>query len=276
MSLWLVMLAAGAVTFAIRFSFIGAAGRFDAPAWFVRALRFVPVAALSALVWPDLIFVNGTLSMTGPRLAAGLIAAPERLEEGLHRGLVEAARVRKPELPWEKRARFVSEFGVSDYDASVLANDLALASYFEIAARGAKKPKNVANWILNDLQSAISSASVGIAECPVAPHALDELVNLIDSGAINSKQGKEVFAEMFSTGKSAATIVEEKGLKQESDTGAIEVFVDQAIAANPGSVADFKAGKVSALNFLKGQVMKLSKGKANPALAGEILEKKLS
>ncbi|NDG71645.1 MAG: Asp-tRNA(Asn)/Glu-tRNA(Gln) amidotransferase subunit GatB [Proteobacteria bacterium] len=190
--------------------------------------------------------------------------------------LVEAALARKPELPWEKRARFVSEFGVSDYDASVLANDLALASYFETAARGAKKPKNVANWILNDLQSAISSASVSIAECPVAPHALDELVNLIDSGAINSKQGKEVFAEMFNSGKSAAAIVEEKGLKQESDTGAIEVFVDEAIAANPGPVADFKAGKVSALNFLKGQVMKLSKGKANPALAGEILEKKLS
>jgi aspartyl-tRNA(Asn)/glutamyl-tRNA(Gln) amidotransferase subunit B len=190
--------------------------------------------------------------------------------------LVEAARSRKPELPWEKRARFVSEFGVSDYDASVLANDLALAAYFETAARGAKKPKNIANWILNDLQSAISSASVGIAECPVAPHALDELVNLIDSGAINSKQGKEVFAEMFSSGKPASVIVEEKGLKQESDTGAIEVFVDQAIAANPGSVADFKAGKISALNFLKGQVMKLSKGKANPGLAGEILEKKLS
>lgn len=190
--------------------------------------------------------------------------------------LVEAAKARKPELPWEKRARFVADFGVSDYDASVLANDLALASYFETAARGAKKPKNVANWILNDLQSAMSAASLGIAECPVAPHALDELVNLIDSGTINSKQGKEVFAEMFSTGKAAAAIVEEKGLKQESDTGAIEAFVDQAIAANPGPVADYKAGKTSALNFLKGQVMKLSKGKANPALAGEILEKKLS
>jgi aspartyl-tRNA(Asn)/glutamyl-tRNA(Gln) amidotransferase subunit B len=190
--------------------------------------------------------------------------------------LVEAAMARKPELPWEKRARFVSEFGVSDYDASVLANDLALASYFETAARGAKKPKNVANWILNDLQSAISSASIGIAECPVAPHALDELVNLIDAGSINSKQGKEVFAEMFSTGKSATAIVDEKGLKQESDTSAIEAFVDEAIATNPGPVADYKAGKVSALNFLKGQVMKLSKGKANPALAGEILEKKLS
>jgi aspartyl-tRNA(Asn)/glutamyl-tRNA(Gln) amidotransferase subunit B len=189
--------------------------------------------------------------------------------------IVEAARLRKPELPWEKRTRFVRDFGVSDYDASVLANDLALASYFESAARGAKKPKNVANWIINDLLSAMSAASLTIANCPIAPSSLDELVNLIDSGSINSKQGKEVFAEMFSTGKSAAAIVEEKGLKQESDTGAIEAFVDEVIAANPGPVADFKTGKASALNFLKGQVMKLSKGKANPALAGEILEKKL-
>ena len=190
--------------------------------------------------------------------------------------IVEAARLRKPELPWEKRARFVSDFGVSDYDASVLANDLALASYFETAARGAKKPKNVANWIINDLLSAMSAASLTIANCPIAPSSLDELVNLIDAGSINSKQGKEVFAEMFSTGKSASVIVEEKGLKQESDTGAIEAFVDEVIAANPGPVADFKTGKASALNFLKGQVMKLSKGKANPALAGEILEKKLA
>jgi aspartyl-tRNA(Asn)/glutamyl-tRNA(Gln) amidotransferase subunit B len=176
--------------------------------------------------------------MSYPHIAARLYQEPWLMLPGRYQELCrgfEAARTRKPELPWEKRARFVADFGVSDYDAAVLANDLALASYFETAAKGAKKPKNVANWILNDLQSAISSASVGIAECPVAPHALDELVNLIDSGAINSKQGKEVFAEMFSTGKSAATIVEEKGLKQESDTGAIEVFVDQAIAANPGN-----------------------------------------
>ena len=157
----------------------------------------------------------------------------------------------------------------------MLANDLAMASYFEVAARGAKKPKHIANWILNDLQSALSSAALSIAECPIAPDALDALVNLIDSGSINSKQGKVVFSEMFTSGKPAALIVEEKGLKQESDSGTIEVFVDEAIAAHPASVADYKSGKVSALNFLKGQVMKLSKGKANPALAGEILEKKL-
>ena len=189
--------------------------------------------------------------------------------------LVAAARARQPELPWDKRARFIADFGVSEYDASVLANDLDLAAYFETAAKGAKKPKNVANWILNDLQSAIASASLGIRECPVPPERLDELVNLIDAGTINSRQGKEVFAEMFATGKNAAAIVGEKGLSQVSDTGAIEALADEVIAANPGPAADYRSGKTSALNFLKGQLMKLSKGKANPAIAGDILEKKL-
>ena len=190
--------------------------------------------------------------------------------------LLEEAAARMPELPWDKRARFVADYGVSDYDAAILANDLDLSAYFESAARGARKPKSVANWILNDLQSALSGASLRIGDCPLAPEALDELVNLIDAGTISSKQGKEVFAEMFSGGKPAAVIVEEKGLKQESNAGAIEALADEVIAANPGPVADYKSGKTSALNFLKGQVMKLSKGKANPAMAGEILEKKLA
>jgi aspartyl-tRNA(Asn)/glutamyl-tRNA(Gln) amidotransferase subunit B len=190
--------------------------------------------------------------------------------------LVAAARERLPELPWDKRARFVADYGVSEYDAGVLANDLDLAAYFETAAKGAKKPKNIANWILNDLQSALSAQSLAIGDCPIPPAALDELVNLIDSGTINGKQGKDVFAEMFATKKPAAVIVEEKGLKQVSDTGAIEAFCDEVIAANPGPAADYRAGKEAALNFLKGQVMKLSKGKANPGVAGEILEKKLA
>lgn len=190
--------------------------------------------------------------------------------------LVAAARSRMPELPWDKRARFVADYGVSDYDAGVLANDLALASYFETAAKGAKKPKNIANWILNDLQSTLSAASATIGDCPIPPAALDELVNLIESGAISGKQGKEVFAEMFATKKPAAAIVAEQGLRQVSDTGAIEAFCDEVIAANPGPVAEYRAGKTSVINFLKGQVMKLSKGKANPGLAGEIMEKKLT
>jgi len=189
--------------------------------------------------------------------------------------LLADAGARVPELPKAKRTRFVKQYQVSPYDASVLANDLDLARYFEAAVKGAKKPKNVANWILNDLQNALSSAGKTINDCPIPPEALDELVNLIDSRQISGKQGKDVFAEMFASGKGAAVIVKEKGIEQLSDASVIDELCDQVIAANPKPAADFKAGHVASLNFLKGQVMKLSKGKANPQLAGEILEKKL-
>src|SRR6266571_3955644 len=189
--------------------------------------------------------------------------------------LVADVREHVPELPKAKRARFVEQYQVSPYDAGVLANDLELARYFEAAAKGAKKSKNVANWILNDLQNALSTAGKTISDCPIPPEALDELVNLIDSGKISGKQGKEVFAEMFASGKDAAAIVKEKSIEQLSDASAIEKFCDEVIAANPKPAADFKAGNTASLNFLKGQVIKLSKGKANPQLAGEILESKL-
>ena len=189
--------------------------------------------------------------------------------------LAEEVRSRIPELPRAKRARFVEQYQVSAYDAGVLADDLDLAHYFETAAKGAKKPKNIANWILNDLQSALSQAGKTINDCPIPPAVLDELVTLIDSGKISGKQGKEVFADMFATGRSASVIVKEKGLEQLSDTGALESIVDEVIAKNPKPAADFRAGNAASLNFLKGQVMKLSKGKANPQLAGEILERKL-
>ena len=189
--------------------------------------------------------------------------------------LLAEVRQRVPELPKAKRARFVQQYQVSPYDAAVLANDLDLARYFETAAKGAKKPKNVANWILNDLQNALSVAGKAINDCPIPPEALDELVNLIDGGKISGKQGKEVFAEMFASGKNAAAIVKEKGIEQLSDLSAIEKLCDEVIAANPKPVADFKAGNVASLNFLKGQVIKFSKGKANPQLVGEILERKL-
>src|SRR5215472_6517303 len=189
--------------------------------------------------------------------------------------LVAEVRGRVPELPKAKRARFVEEYQVSSYDAAVLANDLELARYFEAAARGAKKPKNIANWILYDLQNALGAAGKEINDCPIPPEALDELVNLIDSGKISGKQGKEVFIEMFATGNNAAAIVNEKGIEQLSDVSAIETLCDEVIAASPKPLADFRAGNVASLNFLKGQVIKLSKGKANPQLVGEILEKKL-
>jgi aspartyl-tRNA(Asn)/glutamyl-tRNA(Gln) amidotransferase subunit B len=181
-----------------------------------------------------------------------------------------------PELPWEKRERFVREYGVSEYDAGVLADDLELSAYFEAAAKGARKPKAIANYVLNDLLSALGTANKPIAACPIPAEQLNELVGLVDDGKISSKQGKEVFAEMFATGKAPGIIVEAKGLKQESDIGAIELLCIEVIAANPKSVEDYKAGKAAAINFLKGQVMKLSKGKANPNLVGETLTRLLS
>jgi aspartyl-tRNA(Asn)/glutamyl-tRNA(Gln) amidotransferase subunit B len=189
--------------------------------------------------------------------------------------LLAEVRDHVPELPKAKRARFVEQYQVTSYDAAVLANDLDLARYFEAAAKTANKPKNVANWILNDLQNALNAAGKLIDECPIPPEALDELVNLIDCGKISGKQGKEVFAEMFASGKSAAGIVKEKAIEQLSDTSAIEALCDQVIAANPKPVADFRTGNAASLNFLKGKVIRLSRGKANPQLAGEILEKKL-
>ena len=184
-------------------------------------------------------------------------------------------RAKRPELPGEKRDRFVAEYSVTGYDASVLASERTLAEYFDTAAKGAKKPKNVANWIINDLLSALTAAEKTISNCPVSAHALDELVNLIDDGKISSKQGKEVFAEMFASGKPAAQIVKERGLEQVSDTGAIEALCKQVMYANPKAVGEYKAGKLGSINFLKGQVLKISQGKANPQVVNDLLAKLL-
>ena len=189
--------------------------------------------------------------------------------------LLEEARARLPELPQKKRARFIQQYEISAYDAGVLTDDRALAAYFEKAAKGVRKPKNIANWILNDLQSALAHSGRSIADCPVLPEALDELVRQIEDGKISSKQAKDVFAEMFATGKSAGEIVREKGIEQLSDASELEALCDQVITQNPKPAADFRNGNAASLNFLKGQVMKLSKGKANPQLVGEILERRL-
>jgi aspartyl-tRNA(Asn)/glutamyl-tRNA(Gln) amidotransferase subunit B len=190
--------------------------------------------------------------------------------------LVAEVRARVPESPAAKRARFIQDYEVSAYDAGVLASDLNLARYFEAAAKDAKKPKSIANWILNDLQNALSRSGKNISECPVPPESLEELIALIDAGRISSSQAREVFAGMFASGQTALEIVKETGIEQLSDTKALEALCDEVIAAHPKPAADFQAGNAASLNFLKGQVMKLSKGKANPQLVGEILERKLA
>jgi aspartyl-tRNA(Asn)/glutamyl-tRNA(Gln) amidotransferase subunit B len=189
--------------------------------------------------------------------------------------IVAEVRSRLPESPMAKRTRFVKEYEVSAYDAGVLASDLQLAHYFEAAAKGSVKPKLVANWILNDLQSALGNSRKAVAECPIAPQALVELIGLIEAGKISGGQAREVFNEMFASGRGASEIVKEKGIEQLSDTGVIETLCEEVIAAHPKPAADFRAGHAASLNFLKGHVMKLSKGKANPQLVGEILERKL-
>ncbi|MBV9997800.1 MAG: Asp-tRNA(Asn)/Glu-tRNA(Gln) amidotransferase subunit GatB [Verrucomicrobia bacterium] len=189
---------------------------------------------------------------------------------------MDEVRSRLPETPWEKRERFVKDYGVSAYDAGVLADDVALSAYFEAAARGSARPKSVANYVINDLLSALGAADKSVEQSPVKPEDLNALVTLIDEGRINSKQGKDVFAEMFATGVDPHTIVRQKGLQQESNLGAIEALCQEVIAANPKVVEDYRGGKSASINFLKGQVMKLSKGKANPALVGEALQRLLS
>ena len=198
------------------------------------------------------------------------------------------------ELPLTRKQRLMRDYSLPAGDAEVFKSNVELGNYFENIAKQAKNPKAVANWIINNLlakltdanaKEAADQAAMGVdsadvklltlADLKFKPEALLELVGLVESKTISSSAAQQVFAEMFETGKAPAVIVQEKGLAQVSDTGAIEKFCDEAIAANPNPVADYKAGKVAALNSLKGQVMKLSKGKANPALVGEILERKL-
>ncbi|MGO9246656.1 MAG: Asp-tRNA(Asn)/Glu-tRNA(Gln) amidotransferase subunit GatB [Verrucomicrobiia bacterium] len=180
-----------------------------------------------------------------------------------------------PELPEAKRQRFVKQYGLPEYDAGVLVASSTLAAFYERAAQGSRNPKAISNWVTTELLGKLAEAKKMIDECPVQPEQLSELVSLIESGQISGKIGKEVFAEMFASGKAASLVVKEKGLAQVSDAGSLEGFVEEAIAKNPKSVADFRAGNEAAINHLKGQVMKLSKGKANPQLVGEILLRKL-
>jgi aspartyl-tRNA(Asn)/glutamyl-tRNA(Gln) amidotransferase subunit B len=179
------------------------------------------------------------------------------------------------ELPLVKKQRFIQEYQLPASDAQTFVWDVQLGHYFETVAKQSKNPKAVANWVINNLRAKLGEAGTTLHELKFKPEGLIELVGLVDSKKISSAIAQQVFAEMFETGEMPNAIVEKKGLAQVSDTGAIEKFCDEVIAANQKSADDFRAGKVAALNFLKGQVMKLSKGKANPNLVGEILERKL-
>lgn len=184
-----------------------------------------------------------------------------------------------PELPNEKRDRFVNELGLSLYDASVLTSSRELATYFEslLSATGDNDPKQCANWVIVELSGALNKASMDITESPVSAEQLAGVLNRISDNTISGKIAKTVFEALWKgEGKDADAIIENKGLKQVTDTGAIEAMVDEVLANNPDQVQQYRDGKEQLLGFFVGQIMKASKGKANPAQVNELLKKKLN
>ncbi|MDD2553295.1 MAG: Asp-tRNA(Asn)/Glu-tRNA(Gln) amidotransferase subunit GatB [Desulfotomaculaceae bacterium] len=180
-----------------------------------------------------------------------------------------------PEMPDQRRLRYVKEYGLPAYDAAILTNTKELADYFEECVKAYPHPKAISNWIMGDLNRLLNLHGIEITGCKVTPQNLASLLMLIGRGTISGKIAKTVFAEMFAGGKAAETIVKEKGLTQISDKRVIVAIVDEVLARNPGPVEDYKAGRERALGFLVGQVMKASQGKANPELANKLLREKL-
>jgi len=188
---------------------------------------------------------------------------------------VEEIRKGMPELAQQRKARFVQEFHIPDYDAQVLTSSKTLANYYEECVRLHPQPKVVSNWVMVELLGLLNKESKGIEESPISPQALAEMLVLMESGAISGKIAKTVFEEMYQTKKRASEIVREKGLTQISDEGELLKLIEDVLTANPGPVAEYQAGKEKSFTFLVGQVMKASRGKANPALVNRLLQERL-
>src|SRR5215470_4546072 len=199
---------------------------------------------------------------------------PDLLPLELDPAWVERIKATMPELPDAKKARFIRDWGLSAYDAGVLVGEKENADYYEAVAKG-RDPKLAANWMTSELFGLLNKAGKSIAESPVSASALGGLVDLIADDTISGRIAKDVFAAMFETGKPAAEIVEQKGLRQVTDTGAIEAKIAEIMAANADKVAEYRSGKEKLFGFFVGQVMRAMGGKANPALLNEILKKKL-
>ena len=196
------------------------------------------------------------------------VSAPESLVAEVRRGM--------PELPDAKRARFVSEFGITPYDAGVLTDTRALGDYFEAAVRAGAPAKAAASWISVELLRRLNDAGKEISDCPVAPAALADLLRKIEAGGITAASGKKVFQQMFDTGKSASEIIASEGLGQITDSGAIESIARAVIAKNPDNVAKFRSGNEGVFKFFVGQVMKETRGQANPQVVNELLKRILT
>jgi aspartyl-tRNA(Asn)/glutamyl-tRNA(Gln) amidotransferase subunit B len=188
---------------------------------------------------------------------------------------IEKMRNALPELPEAKRARFVPQYGLNEYDAANLCSNLKMANYFEEAVKGYAKPKRIANWILNELMRHLNEQRIEIDQSPVTPAMLRELFDLTDNEVISGKIAKEVFIDMMTSGENAGSIVEKKNLKQVTDEGSLETIISEVISEHMTVVEEVRGGKEKAFGFLVGQVMKKTKGKANPTLANKLLKEKI-
>jgi aspartyl-tRNA(Asn)/glutamyl-tRNA(Gln) amidotransferase subunit B len=190
--------------------------------------------------------------------------------------MIETVRGELPELPDEKRNRFVEDYGLTTYDAAILTETLEMANYYEETVRcSIAPPKLVANWIIGELSAVMNKQAIDIADCPLQPLRLAGLLKRIADSTISGKIAKQVFEAMWSQGQTADEIIESRGLKQITDTHAIELMVDQVIKNSPQQLEQYRSGKQKVFGYFVGQVMKLSKGKANPKQVNELLTNKL-
>jgi aspartyl-tRNA(Asn)/glutamyl-tRNA(Gln) amidotransferase subunit B len=200
---------------------------------------------------------------------------PDLVPLVISRELVEKTKETLPELPQARKERLIKDYGLPAYDAGIITNSKAIADYFDACISSYLEAKNISNWIMGELMRLLNAENKEISQSLIKPDMLVEMLELIDKGTISGKIAKVIFEEMFKTGKRAGEVVKEKGLVQISDESAIEKMVEEVIKANQKSVDDYKAGKEKALGFLVGQVMKVSRGKANPGVVNSMLIEKL-
>jgi len=181
-----------------------------------------------------------------------------------------------PELPAEKRERFTKDYGIPSYDAGVLTASKELANYYEECVKLFNQPKVVSNWVMGELLRLLKEDNRDVKDCPVKPCNMVKLIKMVDAGAVNLKTAKEVFEDVYKTGKDPEAIVKEKGLVQVSDEGALIKAIDEVIAANPKEVAEYKAGKEKLFSFFIGQTMKATKGQANPQVLNKLVKERLA
>jgi aspartyl-tRNA(Asn)/glutamyl-tRNA(Gln) amidotransferase subunit B len=200
---------------------------------------------------------------------------PDLLPITLKKGFIEEVMATMPEMPNQKRERFVSQFSLSEYDAGLLAAEKDLADFFEEVTKVSSSPKLSANWIMGELSAELNNENLTIKESKVSSDKLGQLISRIEDGTISGKIAKDIFEKMWSSGKEVDEIIQSEGLKQVTDDKEIESMIDKVIQGNPEQLEQYRSGKDRLFGFFVGQVMKASQGKANPKQVNDILKSKL-